>query len=194
MAKDGKLLYHLTPLENLESIFQNGLQSRAALAKGGFDDVADSEILDSREYHGLEKYVPFHFYARSPFDYGVQRTYPQKDFVLITVRRAFAKDNEWKIMPRHPLAEEGYEILEYEDGMNTIDWSLIAQKEYDDRACKVACMAECLSPTTVPVHKIFCVYVKTESVRGQVQKLAHTHGVSCHVDLVASMFAGDAHV
>ncbi|WP_305909651.1 DarT ssDNA thymidine ADP-ribosyltransferase family protein [Methylomarinum sp. Ch1-1] len=194
MAKDGKLLYHLSALENLDSIFKTGLQSRAGLQKGMFEDVADVEILNSRQEHGLEQYVPFHFFAKSPFDYGVQRAHPNKDFVLVTVHRTVAQANNWKIVPRHPLADEGYEILDYDAGINVIDWALISQRDYSDRACKVACMAECLSPYSVPAGKIFCVYVKTEAVRKAVQDLADKHNVSSHINLAIHMFAGEAHV
>lgn len=61
MAKDSKLLYNLTALENLDTIFQKGLLSRAALSDEVFEDVADAEILNSRQAHGLEQFVPFHF-------------------------------------------------------------------------------------------------------------------------------------
>nr|WP_051514417.1 DarT ssDNA thymidine ADP-ribosyltransferase family protein [Nitrincola nitratireducens] len=64
MPQNGKLLYHLTALDNLESILQNGLQSRAALQENKFEDVADSEILKSRQQHGLDQFVPFHFFAK----------------------------------------------------------------------------------------------------------------------------------
>jgi len=194
MAKNGKLLYHLTALENLKSIFQNGLQSRATLAENGFIDIADCEIIDSRQQHSLEQYVPFHFFAKNPFDYGVQRTYPNKDFVLITVKRSVAKTNNWKIIPRHPLAEEGYEILDYDEGIDAIDWALINHKNYDDRACKVACMAECLSPSCVLTGTMHCIYVKTDEILEHAKQLAHKTNVSCYINLAVPMFAGDPRV
>ncbi|MGI2091653.1 DarT ssDNA thymidine ADP-ribosyltransferase family protein [Shewanella oncorhynchi] len=194
MAKNGKLLYHLTALENLESILQNGLQPRTALVANGFTDVADSQIISSRELHGLEHFVPFHFFAKSPFDYGVQRSRRDEHFVLITVRRAVAAANNWKIVPRHPLAEEGYAIIDYVEGIEAIDWSLIAKRNYDDRACKVACMAECLSPNVVLADKIFGIYVKTEVDQKIVLELAKKHSVSCYINLAAYMFAGAQHV
>lgn len=194
MSKDGKLLYHLTALANLESIFQNGLQSRAALATGDFEDVADGEIINSRQRHNLDQYVPFHFFAKSPFEYGVQRAHPDQDFVLVTVRRAVAQANNWQIVPRHPLAEEGYQMLNYDEGVEAIDWALLEQRDYNNRACKVTCMAECLSPIGVTPDKIFAVYVKTAEILKTVQALAKKYGITCHVNLQPKMFAGDAHV
>ena len=64
--KEQKLLYHLTSIENLSSIFQNGLRSRAHL--DAFADVADTEILRKRQALELERYVPFHWFAANPFD------------------------------------------------------------------------------------------------------------------------------
>lgn len=191
MSKDGKLLYHLTALANLESIFQNGLQSRAALATGDFEDVADGEIINSRQQHNLDQNVPFHFFAKSPFEYGVQRAHPDQDFVLVTVRRAVAQANNWQIVPRHPLAEEGYQMLNYDEGVEAIDWALIEQRNYEDRACKVACMAECLSPDAVSADKIFSIYVKTREVENEVRTLAHKYRIGCYINLRAHMFAGD---
>ena len=63
LTKDGKLLYHLTKLSNLDSIIQNGLMSRRDLECKGllFEDVADPEILVKRNCYGLDRYIPFHF-------------------------------------------------------------------------------------------------------------------------------------
>lgn len=192
--QQGQLLYHLTAIENLESIFQHGLQSRAALSGSGFKDVADADILDSRELHGLDKFIPFHYFAKTPFDYGVQRSKPDQRFVLITVRRETAKANNWQIIPQHPLAEEGYQILDYAEGLEAIDWTLIAKRDYEDRACKVACMAECLSPNTVPADRFCSIFVKTQADKDVVDKLVKQYEVSCHINMAAYMFAGNKDV
>lgn len=46
-AKEGKLLYHLTELKNLESIIDSGLVPRKILRENTvtFGDVADPEII-----------------------------------------------------------------------------------------------------------------------------------------------------
>jgi len=191
MIRDGRLLYHLTDLENLASILQHGLQPRCELSNNEFNDVADGEILDSRANHSLDNFVPFHFFAKNPFDYGVQRTHSEKDFVLISVQRATARANGWQIVPTHPLAEEGYQILDYDAGFSAIDWELMEERDYDDRACKVACMAECLSPTSVNPNLIFCIYVKEARVKAVVDKLVNSHNIKCHVDINSAMFVGE---
>lgn len=63
--KNQSLLYHLTDLENLPSILDKGLLPRAQLKN--FSDVADPDILTSRERLGLKNFVSFHFFARNPF-------------------------------------------------------------------------------------------------------------------------------
>ena len=46
-AKTGKLLYHLTKLENLESIIENGLLPRNEVIKQRikFGDIANADII-----------------------------------------------------------------------------------------------------------------------------------------------------
>ena len=71
-AKEGKLLYHLTELKNLESIIDFGLVPRKILRENTvtFGDVADPEIIRKRESLGLDGYIPFHFHPYSAFRYS----------------------------------------------------------------------------------------------------------------------------
>ena len=64
--KNGKLLYHLTNIDNLDSILKNGLLPRNKLKelKGSlnFDDIADKRIIMERDCMGLGDYIPFHLH------------------------------------------------------------------------------------------------------------------------------------
>ena len=72
-VKNGKLIYHLVPLDSLESIIRYGLRSRDDLKKIGinFIDTADQEILHERERLGLSQYIPFHFHIHTAYDTAV---------------------------------------------------------------------------------------------------------------------------
>lgn len=98
--KDQKLLYHLTCLDNVPSILDQGLLPRSKVDR--FTDVADSEIIRSRQDLHLEHKVPFHFFAGNPFDGRVQKDHPGKQFVLFTVHRDVAAGNNWEVIPCHP--------------------------------------------------------------------------------------------
>ena len=84
--RNGRLLYHLTSIDNIEGIIRHGLIPRAEL--DNFDDVADREIIGHRQLHQLDSKVPFHFFAKNPFDGNVQANNAEKAFVLIAVHRA----------------------------------------------------------------------------------------------------------
>lgn len=145
--KEQKLLYHLTSVENLDGIFQEGLRPRAELTD--FTDVADSEILKKRKALELDCYVPFHWFAANPFDGSVQRNRPDSKFVLISVYRSMAKQNGWKVIPRHPLANDSIQLFDYDEGFEAIEWEVMNSREYHDAHCKSICMAECLAPGVV---------------------------------------------
>lgn len=55
-AKTGKLLYHLTKLDNLESIIKYGLLPRKKVIeqKINFGDIANPEIISKRTELGLD--------------------------------------------------------------------------------------------------------------------------------------------
>jgi len=160
--KDQFFVYHLTSVENLDGIFTQGLKPRASLIN--FTDVADSEILNKRKALKLDSYVPFHWFAANPFDGRVQLDRPTSKFVLISVYRSFAKQNKWKIIPRHPLANDEIELLDYHDGFEAIDWALMNTRDYQNADCKSVCMAECLSPSVVLPQDFSRIYVPTDEI------------------------------
>lgn len=160
--KDQKLLYHLTSVENLDGIFRDGLKPRAGLS--GFKDVADAEILKKRQALQLDNYVPFHWFAKNPFDGSVQRNRPEAQFVLISVYRSTAKQYGWKVIPRHPLAGDSIQLLDYEQGFEAIEWDVMSSRDYLDPHCKSICMAECLAPRIVKPDAFFKIFTPSEEV------------------------------
>lgn len=186
LIKEQKLLYHLTSLTNIGSVLECGLKPRSALKD--FHDVADKDILSGRAEHGLDDYVPFHWFSRNPFDGRVQKDRPGELFVLVTVRRTLAKGNNWKIMPRHPLSSKSFEIYDYEDGFDVIDWDLMQRRDYGDAECKSVCMAECLSPSAVLSSDFFKIYVPTENISKIVSGKVEQLGLSLEVTVNPRMF------
>ena len=164
--KGQKLLYHLTDINNLPCILAEGLLSRSNL--NSFVDIADADIIESRKKLKLEEFVPFHFFARNPFDGGVQVASQNNTFILITVRRTDAEKRNWSIIPRHPLAQEDIELLSYSSGMDSIDWQTMNMRDYHNEDCKSVCMAECLAPFSVPVDVFFMVFVASDEIRYEV--------------------------
>lgn len=171
--KDGKLLYHITALSNIVSIFENGLLSRASL-KDNFKDVAEQDIIDFRNTHKITNLIPFHFFAGTPFAGRVQIDYPNEEFIYITIHRDTVKykDNDFKIFPTHPKHMNPLEIYSYEEGFEKIDWELMEKRDYLDYECKEICMAECVANhSSVPVNSFFSIIVKSEETKKYIQKL-----------------------
>ena len=181
-----KLLYHLTPLNNLYGILKGGLKPRSELVD--FEDIADSEILKKRQVLGLEDYVPFHWFARNPFDVGVQSNRPDDYFVIFSVFRSLAREQGWKVIPRHPLANDSIRLFDYDQGVEVIDWEAMNRRDYRDAYCKSVCMAECLSPRTVPMTDIFKIFVPDNKVEKFVSSLLIKRGVHIGMSVNRAMF------
>lgn len=195
-VREGKLLYHITALENLENIFTHGLLSRIdALSKGFIiKDVADSKIIEKRTELGILQYVPFHFFEKTPFTHTVYASHPNTTFCVIAIHRTFAQKNNFKICTAHPLSENPKaEILDYDEGIKQISWKsidvdwdkikkgLIRLTDRDDNVR----MAECLATSPVLPQNFQAVYVPSEKVKKQVEKLAETilHTYSFYINV-----------
>lgn len=166
-----RFLYHLTSTENISSILLHGLQPRSALESKGFNDVADEQIIEGRRRQNLETFVPFHWFARNPFDGRVYRDRPKENFVLIAVSRDHARQHKWRVIPRHPLANTDFELLDYDEGIEAIDWETMDRREYLDQACKLVCMAECLSPAPVLAEQFATIFAPSVEIERSVKEL-----------------------
>lgn len=189
--KDRKTLYHLTELDNLKNILEYGLLSRDLLVKHNlrFEDVADQEIIKFRKEKDLEKYIPFHFFPYTPFDWVVQNNNADKSFIYICIHKDLANGNNFSIIPRHPLSMRPFIIYDYEEGMNIIDWQLMDKKDYKDITCKNVCMAECITELVIPYNCFQSISVKDLETQEIVLKEINDHNVkigrsvSIHVDI-----------
>jgi hypothetical protein len=184
--KEKKLIYHLTHFQNLASIFANGLLPRAQLTQ--FRDVADHEIIADRAALRLEHHVPFHWFAGSPFDGIVQKTHRGELFVLIAVSRDLARLQNWKVVPRHPLANEVIELLDYAPGFQAINWEKMEARDYHDPESKSVCMAECLAPGLVPPGDFNMIFTPSEESKAQIDELQKQFELNLFTKANAQMF------
>jgi len=167
-----KLLYHLTAVNNIESILKDGLLARVNVQN--FTDIAEQDIIDFRNQEGISNLIPFHFFGGTPFAGAVQKNNPDKEFVYITIHRDIAKENNFKIFPTHPKHMNPLQAYDYEEGMKKIDWELMNKRDYTDYECKEVCMAECIAPFKAISPKIFhSIIVKSEDTKKYIEELCY---------------------
>lgn len=178
--RDGKLIYHLVPLDSLESIIEHGLMSRDDLADIdiSFIDTADQEILRERERLGLSQYIPFHFHIHTAYDTAVKNVNSDRNFVYICLHRDYANKRNFKVLPIHPASNEQPELFDYEEGFAAIDWHTMeltipeAQiAGIDLRYHKQVRMAECLASSPIPVSCFQSINVIDEETKEYVSDM-----------------------
>lgn len=179
--KDGKLLYHMTPIKNLKGIFKDGkLKPRSELDETSFNDTANHEILDKRKAADLDKYVPFHFFMNGPYDGSVRKAHPNDSFAYICVSREKIKE-ECGIIVGHPLNNEKIEIKKWDDGMALIDWSLMEERDYHDEECKQMCMSEAVHKGALSLECVQSIRVPKKYV-GRLDVIKKSLGLRFYAD------------
>lgn len=178
-VKDKKLLYHLTKVNNMETIINRGLLSRRYLKEQGqlFEDVADSQIISKREELGLDRYTPFHFHPYSAFDVAVKNKYSSDKFVYICIKRALAEFNNFKILTKHPLSQQECVLYDYIEGMQKIDWETMERTGTVDEYSRNVKMAECLTENCISAELIQCVYVPDIDTKQYIEELFIRRGI-----------------
>ena len=189
-AENGKLLWHLTALENIESIFKNGLSCRKKLISKSFVDIAHTNILESRAKFGLENYIPFHFMQKTPFAGKVMKDNKDTEFIYITLHRDFAKKNNFKIINKHPLCEDA-KIYDYEEGMANINWKLIDcdDRDYSVHAIRESSMAECIAIyESIPANCFQNIYTSSEKTKSYIENLKKEYKFEFYVNINSKLF------
>lgn len=170
--KAGKLLYHLTKLDNLDSILENGLAPRRLIIEEDvkFADVANPDIISKRNIMELDNYTPFHFHPYSAFDVAVKKKYNDEEFFYICVTRKLARDNEFKISSKHPLTADDYILMDYDEGFENIDWGTMHTRGTVDNYSKQVKMAECLTNLVIPVNCFHSIAVRNNKIKSFVEQ------------------------
>lgn len=133
----GKLIYHITSIDNLPSILKFGLLSRKCILQNHdihFTDIADPEILSKRERYkeALSQYVLFHFFAKNPFDGAVCEKYGSENMAIIAVWRSICEHNNYQIIPSHPLDSDAPDLYSYGEGFKKVRWNILDDREHRD--------------------------------------------------------------
>ena len=188
LPSQGKLLYHITHIDNMPSILLNGLLPRKVLLESGMriKDIADPEILSKRESYkeALSQFVLFHFFARNPFDGAVCKKYGADNMVIITTSRAL-HDKKGFIIPSHPLDVDAPEIFSYEEGLKMIKWDILDRTEgrdYHDPEIRKACMAECVMNYSVPVEDFKYIFVKSIETEKRILQMRNSDKIQIKVN------------
>lgn len=169
--REGKLLYHLTELDNLPSIIQYGLLPRKYAKQFKFKDIANPEIIEKRSRFNLDNYTPFHFHPYSAFDVAVKNEHKDDNLIYICIRREWAKANRFKILPKHPLSISECTLYEYDEGINKIDWKAMQTRGNGNEYVKHVKMAECVTELKILVKDFFQICVKDEKTKKNVEFL-----------------------
>ena len=170
LIQDQKLLYHLTALDNIESILKNGLMPRQHIEN--FADVAEEDIVNFRNEKGISHLIPFHFFKNTPFAGVVQKAHSDKEFIYITIHRDLAQKNNFKIFPTHPKHMNPLKLYDYKEGFELINWELMNKRDYNDYECKEVCMAECVAPyKNIPAKAFHSIIVQSEKTKEYIENL-----------------------
>lgn len=184
--KDNSQFYHLTSLNNIESIIRDGLLPRESL--DDFDDVADPIIIEKRNELNLNNMIPFHFFIHNPFDGRVMKDNPDMEFIYLCINRNYAKTHNWNILPRHPLACQREDLKDFNEGFNSIDWITMEKREYKNDYNRAVCMAEALSSSFIPIEDFNYINVRTQEVSDYVCSLLKKYNKSVNVGITPTYF------
>ncbi|MCA1202403.1 type II toxin-antitoxin system toxin DNA ADP-ribosyl transferase DarT [Priestia flexa] len=192
-----KLLYHITDINNLDSILQQGglLANSIVKDKGvEYENIAHTNIQDRRlttnvPLHpngNLHEYVPFYFSPRSPMLYAIHKGRVEKyekgqSQIIYLVSRTDIIHNaglEYVFTDGHAIMwfTEFYKDLK---NLDKIDWDVMASHYWSDTPedpdRRRRRQAEFLVHNIVPIDLFLGIAVKNEEMKQKVLKVLNKY-------------------
>ena len=110
-------IHHLTHIENLKSILENGLKPRNELKQNEFKNTANNEIITKREeYKSLNDYIPFHINKlqityRIPYNYVVCKNEGNENMIFLSCKTENLFSDEIVYQLYHPVSNYKFEYI-----------------------------------------------------------------------------------
>jgi len=166
-------IYHMTHIDNVESILKNGLLSHN---NGKVSvDISDHEVNDRRAnkepiYHkSIHSYVPFYFNPKNAMLY--KRKSIQDNIVILTYDRNLLK-KEGTIFTDGNAASNGTEFYNHIKDLDSLPWSVIdAYTWYDKVDGRRRRMAEVLVPNKVKNKRLKTIICNSYSTHDKLYKI-----------------------
>lgn len=186
-------MYHMTHINNMDSILEHGLMSRKALEKSKmrFTDVADKNIMDGRRNFqnnlDLSNFILFHFDLKNAFDYRVCHNNGSANMVILVELRPQYWREDLKqyayVLPCHPLGRNFPGVRSYDQGMQEIRWDILDSNLYNCYPeVRSARMAECIVyADSMPVSRM---YVNNQRTKEFILQLARRKNCVDQIEVI----------
>lgn len=160
------MIYHITHIDNLESIIELGLLCHNDAPTE--IDISNMSINDVRKEkkepfynRSLHDYVPFFFNPRNPMWFSLKDEYKDNMIILAFDEDELDLDNNVIFTDKNARNNNAEFFNDKYDAMENIDWDLVWSEKSDrDKDMKSAMMAEILILKKIPIKylkKIYCI-------------------------------------
>ncbi len=176
-----KSLYYITHIENLPSIFSQGILSHRQVIDRGVDYSAiyDAAIVGNRKLkttpdgRSLWDFANVYFQPRNPMLFRVVQEKGAKEIVVLGLQPRVLETPEAYITDGN-AANNTTRFFDYKDGIEAVSaiWDTINSEWWNSvDGSKRKIMAECLVPGSIPPDLIHSVYVANHHVADQVRAI-----------------------
>ena len=187
-----RYFFHMTDINNLDSIIKNGLLSTNLMESNNIKhvNIANMTIQARRNqidvpcspFGSLHDYVPFYFSSRNPMLLGVlnKKNIDQQDIIYLCIKIS-RLDKEGAIFTDAAVNTNKLpNFYNNTDGLKNLNWLLIDSNKWkynvdDDRQHK---MAEALILNKVNISEIDAIIVCNQEIKLMVKKIFQQNGIS----------------
>ena len=175
-------IHHLTHIENLKSILENGLKPRNELKQNEFKNTANNEIITKREeYKSLNDYIPFHINKlqityRIPYNYVVCKKEGNKNIIILSCKTENLLSKEIIYQLYHPVSnykceyvsnneKEFIKKLEEEENKLKYEYNF----NYSNPRVKEFLMSEILVKGILYLDNKWKIYVYSDEIKNKIE-------------------------
>lgn len=174
------MLYHMTHINNLSSILNNGLYSHSAVSSPF--DISDKEVNSRRESpepihkRPIHDYVPLYFNVKNPMLFRVQKKYDD-DIVILQFDKEVCLLKETLFTYNNAASTYAKFYYCVKKFSAEAQWDVINSKYWnEDYEIKLAVMSECLVLNHLDKNFIKSIHCRTLNTGNKIMALLQSAG------------------
>lgn len=189
-----KYLYHITHVNNIQSILEHGILSHNETKNKNinFNSIFNTEVIKKREARhkggrNLLDYSNLYFNPRNPMMCKISKSELEDKIGVLCVNKNIMKCESVLIADGNAASWKS-EFYNYENGITQVlnQWETINSSCWDSNTEQSrAMMAECLVPNMISPKYIEMIYVPSEKTKLLVEQLVNGRDlqvtVNCHI-------------
>jgi len=208
LTSEKALIFRIIHRDNIESLFRDGLKSRASVgADADYTPIGNEEIIDRRQGKHVpigtggnySEYIPFYFTPFSIMMHNIVTGYnvpkrARKDIIIAVASLVDLEKQgyDYVFTNQHALSQTDLQFFNTQEDLTNIDWDLLNQRDFkrdsEDPGKLLRYQAEAMVKGHLPLQSLRGLVCYNEKVQTELSRHAEGQNIGIAIKVLPTWY------